>query len=152
MNKIPCASQNTSAKTLPAVVCVFGCFGRLSPAAVHSADCRFYSEVKWWVHVLSIVTHLRKKPFLLCWNSCKQRTESSTRWCFDRLWANAAPTLNTAFSLTNVHGKWRVPCLLISSTLQFTIDQNEFCFFFLGQLPNLGNLSIQHHLCLYDCV
>ena len=31
------------AKTLPADVCFFGRFGWLSPAAVHSADCRFYS-------------------------------------------------------------------------------------------------------------
>ena len=35
---------------------------------------------------------------------------------FDRLWANATPTLNTAFSLTNVHAKWWIHCLLISST------------------------------------
>ena len=47
MNKIPCASQNTEAKTLPADVCVFGCFGWLSPAAVHSANCQFDSGVKW---------------------------------------------------------------------------------------------------------
>ena len=36
---------------------------------------------------------------------------------FDQLWANAAPTLNTAFSLTNVCAKWWIRCLLISSTL-----------------------------------
>ena len=35
---------------------------------------------------------------------------------FDQLWVNAAPTLNTAFSLTNVHAKWWIHCLLISST------------------------------------
>ena len=39
MNKIPCASQNTEAKTLPADVCIFGPFGQFSPAAVHSTDC-----------------------------------------------------------------------------------------------------------------
>ena len=32
---------------------------------------------------------------------------------FDQLWANTAPT---AFSLTNVHAKWCIHCLLISST------------------------------------
>ena len=40
-------------------------------------------------------------------------------WCivvFDRLWANTTPTLNTAFSLTNVHAKWWIHYLLISST------------------------------------
>ena len=30
MNKIPCASQNMEAKTLPADVCIFGRFGWLS--------------------------------------------------------------------------------------------------------------------------
>ena len=41
------------------------------------------------------------------------------RWrvaVFDRLWANATSTLNTVFSLTNVHAKWWIHCLLISST------------------------------------
>ena len=65
MNKIPCASQNTEAKTLLADVWVFGHFGRLSPATVHSADCQFDSRVKWWIHVSSIVTYLRKNSFLL---------------------------------------------------------------------------------------
>ena len=35
---------------------------------------------------------------------------------FDWLWANMTSTLNTAFSLTNVHAKWWIHCLLISST------------------------------------
>ena len=35
---------------------------------------------------------------------------------FDRLWENAAPTLNTAFSLTNFHAKCWIYCLLIYST------------------------------------
>ena len=45
MNKIPCAFQNTEAKTLPADICVFGRFERFSPFAVNSADWRFDSEV-----------------------------------------------------------------------------------------------------------
>ena len=118
------------AKTLLADVCVFGHFGWLSPAAVHSADCQFDSEVKWWIHVSSIVIYLRKISFLLHWNSCKQCSKSLMCCFFDRLWANAVPTLSTAFSLTNVHSKWWIHCLLISSTpllshqLQFMIDQN----------------------------
>ena len=51
--------------TSPADFCVFGHFGRLSPAAVHSADCQVDSGVKWWIHVSSIVTYLRKNSFLL---------------------------------------------------------------------------------------
>ena len=86
------------------------------------------------------------------------------RWCvvvFDRLWANAAPTLNTAFSLTNMHAKWWIYCLLISSTPLLS-HTNSICdwpkrvcgvfWCFSGQLPNLSDLSIQHHLCLYNCV
>ena len=34
---------------------------------------------------------------------------------FDQLWANAAPTLNTTFSLTNFHPKWWIHRLPISS-------------------------------------
>ena len=78
MNKMPCESQNT----LPADVCLFGCLRRLSPAAVHSAVHRFDSGVKWWIHVSSIVSYLCKNSFLLCWNSCKQHSESSTHCCF----------------------------------------------------------------------
>ena len=58
MNKISCASQNAEAKILPADVCIFGRFEQLSPAAVFSADCRFDSGVKWWIHVTAIVTYL----------------------------------------------------------------------------------------------
>ena len=39
-------------------------------------------------------------------------------------WANVAPTLNAAFSLTNVHVKWSIRCLL------FMIGQNKFLVFF----------------------
>ena len=63
-------------------VCVFGHFGWLSPAAVHTADCQFDSRGKWWIHVSSIVTYLCKNFFLLHWNSCKQRSESLTCHCF----------------------------------------------------------------------
>ena len=76
MNKIPCASQNMEAKTLPADVCIFGHFRRLSSAAVHSADCR--SE--WWIQVSSIVTYLMKNSFSWRWNSCKQWSEWSTHF------------------------------------------------------------------------
>ena len=62
MNKIPCSSQSKEAKTLPAV-CVFGRFGRFSPAAVYSVDCLFDSGLKRRIYVLSIVTYLSKNSF-----------------------------------------------------------------------------------------
>ena len=57
------------------------------------------------------------------------------------------------------HAKWWILCFLMSSTpllsnATLIYDQSKWdcriflCF--LGQLPNLGNLSIQHHSCLYD--
>ena len=116
MNKIPWASQKSVAKTLPADVCVFCHFRRLSSAAVYSADCWFDSEVKWWVHVSFIVAYLCINSFSLCWNSCKQLSESLLYYCFWSMWANKAPTLNIAFSLTNDHEEWWIHCLLISST------------------------------------
>ena len=53
---------------------------------------------------------------------------------FNQLWTNMAPTLNTAFSLPNVHAKWGIHCPLISSTpllFHFTINQKEFVKFLL---------------------
>ena len=77
---------------------------------------------------------------------------------FDWLWVNAAPTLNTAFSLTNVHVKWWIHCLLISSTPLLSHTTSIYLrpkwvfWWFPGQLPNMGDLSVQHYLCLYDRV
>ena len=71
--------------------------------------------------------------------SCIKTVAKKTLNCqcivvFDQLWANAAPTWNTAFPLTNIHAEWWIHCLLKSSTpltqLQFMISQNEFVEFF----------------------
>ena len=86
------------AKILPVAFCFFSHFGRLLPAAVYSADSqlichetqttkpstdsRFDSEVKWWIHFLSIVTYLRKNSFFMPWNRYKQCSDSSTHCCF----------------------------------------------------------------------
>ena len=90
---------------------VSGHFGQLSPTAVHSADCWFDSGMKWWIHVSSIITYLCKNSLLLCWNNALNHQHIVV---FDWLWANAVPTLNTAFSLTNIHAKWWIHCPLIS--------------------------------------
>ena len=57
-----------------------------------------------------------KTPF-----GCVEAVTKNTLNCwhivvFYHLWANAALILNTAFSLKNVHAKWWIDCLLISST------------------------------------
>ena len=117
------------AKTLPAGACVFGRFGRLSPAAVHSVDCQFDSGVKWWIHVSSIVTYLCKNSFSLHWNNCKQHSESLTH-C--GLWPNMH-TLWTQLSHWQMfmqNGEytafWYRQLLCYVMQLQFTIGQNEF--------------------------
>ena len=63
------------------------------------------------------LSHIYTKTPFCCIETVANKTLN--RWLgvvFDQLWANAAPTLNTAFSLTNVHAKWWIHCLLISST------------------------------------
>ena len=115
MNKIPCISQNTEAKTLPADGCVFGRFGRLSPTAVHSDDCWFDSRLNGWsmFHPLS---HIYAKTPFCCIETVANNAQNRWIVVFDWLWINMASTLNTAFSLTSVHAKWWIHCLVISST------------------------------------
>ena len=116
MNKIPYISQNTETKTLPADVCVFGRFGRLSPAAIQPADCLFYSGVKWCIYFMHC--HIFTQKLFCCIETVANNALNHWRVVvFDWLWANPAPSLNTALSLTNVLAKWWIHCLLISSTL-----------------------------------
>ena len=78
---------------------------------------------------------------------------------FDWLWANTAPTLNTAFSLTYCSCKiantlpsdvFNSSAILHNFNLQLTKTSIWSFWYFLGHLPNLGALSVQYHLCLYD--
>ena len=151
MNKIACSSQNTAAKTLPADVCIFGCFGRLSPAAIYSANCWFASGVKWWIHASSIVIYLCK-IFLLHWNSCKQCSESLTH-CFWSTVSKRGTHFEHSFLIDKCSYKMVNSLPLISSTplLSHTISiydwSKRVCGVFwcsLEQLLNLGDLSIQH--------
>ena len=108
------------------------------------------------------LSHIYTKITLCCIE--KVANNALNRQCvvfFDWLWANAATTLNTAFSLTNVHAKWWIHCLLISSTPLLSCATSIYDWLkrvcgvfwcFPGQLPILGDLRIQHHLCLYKRV
>ena len=60
------------------------------------------------------LSHIYAKTPFCCIETVANNTMNHP-YVFDRLQANAAPTLNTAFSLTNVHAKWWIHCLLISS-------------------------------------
>ena len=59
-----------------------------------------------------VYCHIFTKKFFYCIKNVANNALNRWRVDFDLLWANATPTLNIAFSLTNVHAK----CLLISST------------------------------------
>ena len=155
MNKIPYASQNMEAKTLPADVCVFGHFRRLSSTAVHSADSWFDSRINLRVHVSSIVTYLRTNSFLLRWNSCKQRSESLTRCWF---WSTASNHFEHSFlidkcKMQNGHHTvfWylQLLCYLTQLNLWLIIRcSRSFLVFF----ETSAEFRFQHHLCLYNCI
>ena len=110
-----------------------------------------------------LLSHIYAKTPFCCIETVANNALNGRRYVvFDRLWTNIAPTLNTGFSLTNVHTKWRIHCLLISSStplLSHTTSiydrPKRVCgvfWCFPRQLPNLDKLSVQHHLCLYDRV
>ena len=150
------------AKTLPADVCVFGYFGQLSLTAVHSADCRFNSRLKWWIHISSIVTYSCKNSFLLCWNSCKQCSESLMHFCFGLTVSKRGTHMWTQLSHWQMFIQngdytifWYLQLFCYFPQLKFIIGQKGFVEFFCvfqGQLPNFGKLCIQHHLCLFNLI
>ena len=105
------------------------------------------------------LSHIYAKTPFCCIETVTNNALNRRHVVFDQLWANTTPTLNTSFSLTNVHAKWRLHCLLISWTPLLSYATSIYnrpkwvCgvfWCFLGQLPNLSNLSIQHYLCPYD--
>ena len=159
MHKRSCASKNMEAKTLPADVCIFGRFGQLSPAAVHSADSWFDSRVRCCIHVLSNVTYLSKNSFLLRWNSCKQCSESSTHCCSWSTVSKLSIYFEQSFLIDKCSSKM-VNTLhsdifnssAISRNFNLRLAKTNLWSFwcFMGQLPNLGDLNVWHHLCLYD--
>ena len=63
MNKITCASQNTEAKTLPADVCVFGCFRHLLLSVQLTADLTPERSGGSMFHPLSHI--YAKTPFVV---------------------------------------------------------------------------------------
>ena len=77
-----------------------------------------------------------KNPFC-----CAETASNSALNCrrvvvFHRLWANAEPISNRAFSCSNFYTKWWIHCLLIylrchlSHAISFTIGENHFVDFF----------------------
>ena len=111
---------------------------------------------KWWIHVSSYVTSLCKNFFLLHWNSCKQCSESLTHF---RLTVSKHSThfehsfLIDKCSYKIVNTLPSTPLLSHATSIYDWPKQVCGVFWcFLGQLPNLEDLSIQHHLCLYNRV
>ena len=101
------------------------------------------------------LSHIYVKTPFYCIETVANNALNCEQVVFDWLRANAAKSLNVAFTMTNVHAKWHIHCLLISSTTPLfhtTSIYNwpkwfwgVFCFF-PGQFPNLDNLSVRHHL------
>ena len=80
--------------------------------------------MKWWTHVSSMVMNRREKSALLLWNIAKPLIKTFSRLCYCSLWANAAPILRKAFSITNfqsIYDKQHflkcLPCLLARALL-----------------------------------
>ena len=135
MNEIPCTSQNTETKTLAADVYIFGCFGLLSPAAVHSAYCWFDSGREVWTYITSIVTYLCKNSLLLHWNSYKQCSESSMLFLIDcEKTLHPLSTQLSHWQMFMQNGEytafWYLQLLCYLIQLQCTIGQNKFVQFF----------------------
>ena len=167
MDKIPYVSQNTEVKTLSADVCIFGHFGRLSLPSVYSADCRFVSGVKQWIYVSSIVTYLRKNSIFVALKQLQ-----TTLWIVDALLflidcEQMRHLLWTQLSHWQMFMQndeytafWYLQLLCYLTQLIYDGPKRVcagffFCFVLfclLRQLPNLGDLSVQHHLCLYNHV
>ena len=66
-------------------------FGRLSPAAVHSGDCRFNSWAKWWIH-LFIHCHIFTQKLLFI--ALKQL---QTMCCFWSTWSKHSTHFEHSF-------------------------------------------------------
>ena len=108
-------------------------------------------------HLLSEID--LKNPIYFAWTVLNSALNRRCVVVFDRLWANAASTFNTAFSLINVHAKLWMHSLQLSPLLSHAISicyqpQRFYGLFlyFLEQLPNSGNLSVQRHLYFCDHV
>ena len=63
------------------------------------------------------LSHIYAKIPFCCVETVANNALNHQHVVFDRLWANTAPTLNMAFSLTTVFAKWWIHCLLRSPTL-----------------------------------
>ena len=102
-----------------------------------------------------------KNSFLLCWNSCKQRSESSTRCCF---WSTVSKR-GTHFEHNFLIDKYS--CKIVSTLSSDIFNSSAISrnfnlrsaktslwifWYFPEQLLNLGDLSVHQHLRLYDRV
>ena len=133
MNQIACASQNTEVKILPADVCVFGYFERLSFATVHSPVSQFDSRVKWWIHVFSHCHIFMEKVFV------ELKQLQTMLWIVDTLFfIDCEQTLHLLWIQLShwQNGKytafWYPQLLCYLTQLQIMIGQNEFAKFFWG--------------------
>ena len=112
--------------------------------------------------MLHPLSHIYAKKLLyFSWNSGKQHSESSTLCC---LWSTVTKrgiSFEHSFFNWQIFMHWWIHCRLIFSTplllhatsiYDWQKRVNGFFFYFLGQMPNVCDPSIQHHLCLFNHV
>ena len=156
MKKIPCESQNIEAKNLPADACVFDHFGRLSPAAVHSADCRFDSGVivldPCFIHchiftqkLLFVALKLLQTTVWIVEASLFLIDCEQTQYPFWKQLSHWQMFMQTGKYIAF----WYLWVLCYLTQDQFTIGQNEFVAFFFFVF---SGITVEHHLCRNDSV
>ena len=100
------------------------------------------------------LSHIYAKTPFCCIKTIANNTLNHWHIVFD--WLSKHDTyFQHSFLIDKCSCKMVNTLLCYPTQLQFTTGQNEFVEFFWcfpGQLPNFGELSVQHHLCLYNCV
>ena len=108
-----------------------------------------------------LLSHIYAKSPFCCVETCKQCSELLMHCCF---WSTVSKH-NTHFEYKFFIDKYSCKMVntlpsdifnspAISCNFNLWLAKTSLWSFscFLGQLPNLGELSIQLHLCLYNCI
>lgn len=95
MKIIPCVFQKTDAMTLSVDETLFAYFCVDSPLSVHCFDHFFISNVKWWIHISSMIMNWYKN-FAYC-SETSPNTETSSRHCFCSIMSKCGTHLTHSF-------------------------------------------------------
>ena len=147
MNKIPCSSQNIW-RPKPCLL-MFASLVALSGFHLQLSTQLTTDLTPYFIHC---------HTFLLCWNSCKQCSELLTCCCFWSTVSKHGTHFEHSFFLDKCSCKMvnTLPSDIFNSSAisyNFNLQLVKMSLWsFLGQLPNLGDLSVQHHLYLCNYI